>query len=195
MSPSNSSDAAFAEAMADVKPIKKADTVQLVSKTDPLAASLKRQAIARQSRVAEFGLSSELIKSIDPHTPLSYQKPGVQHGVFKNLRLGKYPIESRLSMQGATVEVLMSNLVEDMRLAHKHGIRCLLIEQARSVSKHNIEIRSYLEQWLQDFPFVIAYHSATRQHGGLNSVYVLFKKNAEEKLKNRELQYNQKQTL
>ena len=39
-----------------------------------------------------------VIKQVDPLSYLEYQRPGVQHGVYKNLRMGKYEIQSRLDL-------------------------------------------------------------------------------------------------
>ena len=41
---------------------------------------------------------------MDPHDILSFIRPGIQHGVFKNLRQGKYEIQSMLDLHRHTVE-------------------------------------------------------------------------------------------
>jgi len=42
-------------------------------------------------------LSDTAVEPIGPHDEITFMRPGVQTGVFKKLRLGKYPIEGRLT--------------------------------------------------------------------------------------------------
>ena len=43
-------------------------------------------------------------RPVDPNDYLAFARPGVQHGVYKNLRQGKYDIQSRLDLHRHTVE-------------------------------------------------------------------------------------------
>lgn len=175
----------FTQAMHGVTPLKATDTVRLRPKTDPLAAKIKRKNIEDDVLRSEFGLSLLLSSPIDNLDPLSFKKDGVQQGVFKNLRLGKYQIESREQISGKNNENLLKNLLDTLHVSHQNGIRCLLLHHGKDKTK--LACRSYINQWLADVPFVLAFHSAQRQHGGLNATYVLLQKNAEEKLRNREM--------
>ena len=49
-------------------------------------------------------------------------------------------------------------------------------------------LKGYVNHWLKELDAVQAFHSAQPQHGGTGAVYVLLRKNAEQKRANR-LQY------
>lgn len=180
---------AFMEAMKDVTPIKQ-DIAVTTSRSEPtLAQTLKRQALEKELKADRNYLSVESVTPLDPMDMLSYKKDGVQDGVFKNLRLGKYQIDARLSLQHLSVERARDSLYETIQDCHQKGVRTLLIQHGLGKQSKPFPalIKSYVYQWLQQMPEVLAFHSALKHHGGLSSLYVLLKKNREEKLANREL--------
>jgi len=46
-------------------------------------------------------MSNRLLRliSVDPHDFITYKQDGIQDGVYKNLRLGKYEIDTRLTLK------------------------------------------------------------------------------------------------
>ena len=80
----------FLEAFKDVRPLAKNDKVIINDTKGTLAQKLKRQAIEEELRQNRNHLCMEAPGPIDPYELLSFKKDGVQHEVFKNLRLGKY---------------------------------------------------------------------------------------------------------
>jgi DNA-nicking Smr family endonuclease len=91
----------FQQQMGDVEPLKKpADRVHLKKPPEQIPGMEVRRKAAQQA-LAEGShalASEEFIKQVKPRDVLSFKRDGVQHGVFKNLRLGKYPIDSRLDL-------------------------------------------------------------------------------------------------
>jgi DNA-nicking Smr family endonuclease len=179
----------FLKELNDVKPIKKIDTVPTSQQKNTLAQQLKRQAIEASQSLTNNYLSVEKVEPVDPYDHISFKKDGVQQGVFKNLRLGKYKIDSVLSLQQHKFEQARTILFEHILDSHKKSDRTLLIKHGLGLHSQPFPalLKSYTHQWLQQMPEVIAYYTAQPKHGGNSAVYVLLKKNQQEKANNREL--------
>ncbi|GBL04110.1 DNA endonuclease SmrA [Glaciecola sp. KUL10] len=185
---SNDLDSFLAE-MADVKPIETTNTVALNNKNkETLAQKLKRRALEKEIQQDDNGLSVDKVDPVDPHDFLSYKQDGVQEGVFKNLRLGKYQIDTHLMLNHLKFDEARQTLYQTLNDCHERGIRTVLIQHGIGLNSKPFPafLKSYVNQWLKQIDIVIAYHSALKQHGGLGSVYVLLKKHPNQKLINRE---------
>ena len=180
---------AFLNELKDVKPIKPIDTVLTVHQKSTLAQQLKRQAIEANLPLINNYLSLEKVELVDPYDHISFKQDGVQQGVFKNLRLGKYKIDFVLNLQKHKFEQARTLLFNHIMSSHKEGDRTLLIKHGLGLRSQPFPafLKSYLHQWLQQMPEVIAYHTAQPNHGGNSAVYVLLKKNQQQKANNREL--------
>ncbi len=187
----------FAEALGqdldEVKPLQSsnsaADTLRTQRRDgDLLAKSLKRAAIMAVDENDNNPLSVSLRRSVNPDDMLSFKRPGIQEGVFKNLRLGKYALEGRIEIQRLRIEDARKVLYAELQKHHARGVRALLIKHGRGEHSKPIPAlcKSYLNQWLQELPEVIAFHSAQKQHGSLAATYVLLKKHPDQKQINRE---------
>ena len=179
----------FFAAMQDVKPLKQDNKVHSHKAKSTLAQQLKRQALEKIERQDGNQLSIEKVTPVDPLDVLEYKKDGIQDGVYKNLRLGKYKVDTFLNLQGMKLDLARETIYESIISAHQNGARTLLIKHG--LGQHSKPfpalLKSYVNQWLQQMPQVIAFHSALKQQGGLGSVYVLLKKNRQDKDTNREL--------
>lgn len=180
----------FMQEMGDVKPLSnKADKVDLKPQTNTLANHLKREAIEKQVALDDNGLSIEYVEPVDPLDFISYKQDGIQDGVYKNLRLGKYPIDSRLTLKQMSFDDARLNIYQTVQECHQRGIRTLLIDHGigKNSKPFPAFLKSYVNQWLREMEAVIAFHTALKQHGGLGAVYVLLKKHPNQKQINREM--------
>jgi DNA-nicking Smr family endonuclease len=179
----------FLNELNDVKPIEKIDTVPTSQQKNTLAQQLKRQAIEASQNLTNNYLSVEKVEPVDPYDHISFKQDGVQQGVFKNLRLGKYKIDFVLNLQANKFEQARTMLFNHILDSHKKGDRTLLIKHGLGLHSQPFPafLKSYVHQWLQQMPEIIAYHTAQPNHGGNSAVYVLLKKNQQEKANNREL--------
>ncbi|WP_293749663.1 DNA endonuclease SmrA [uncultured Paraglaciecola sp.] len=179
----------FLNELNDVKPIEKIDTVPTNQQKNTLAQQLKRQAIEASQNLTNNYLSVEKVEPVDPYDHISFKQDGVQQGVFKNLRLGKYKIDFVLNLQANKFEQARTMLFNHILDSHKKGDRTLLIKHGLGLHSQPFPafLKSYVRQWLQQMPEIIAYHTAQPNHGGNSAVYVLLKKNQQEKAINREL--------
>ena len=179
----------FLNELQDVKPIKQLDIVATSQQKSTLAQQLKRQAIEASQNLVNNYLSVEKVEPVDPYDHISFKQDGVQQGVFKNLRLGKYKIDFVLNLQQNKFEQARTLLFTHVLDSHKKGDRTLLIKHGLGLHSQPFQafLKSYVHQWLQQMPEIIAYHTAQPNHGGNSAVYVLLKKNQQQKAKNREL--------
>ena len=186
----SSQDMSFLDEMQDVIPIAQQNKVNLSNgHSQTLQQKLKREAVEKQVALDDNGLSIDYVEPLDPHAFLSYKKDGVQEGVFKNLRLGKYHIDSRLSLQRLRFDDARLAIYNTISECHERGIRTILIDHGLGLHSKPFPafMKSYVNQWLQEMEAVIAFHTALKQHGGLASVYVLLKKHPNQKQINREI--------
>ena len=179
----------FLNELQDVKPIEQSDTVATSQQKNTLAQQLKRQSIEASQNLVNNYLSVEKVEPVDPYDHISFKQDGVQQGVFKNLRLGKYKIDFVLNLQQNKFEQARTLLFGHILDSHKKGDRTLLIKHGLGLLSRPFPgfLKSYVHQWLQQMPEVIAYHTAQPNHGGNSAVYVMLKKNQQEKNNNREL--------
>jgi len=190
MNQQNDHDISFMSQMEDVIPIAKVNKVAVAnSHSETLSQRLKREALEKQIALDDNGLSIDSVTPLDPYAFLSYKKDGVQEGVFKNLRLGKYQIDSRLSLRGVKFDDARLSLFDTITDCHERGIRTLLVDHGMGLQSKPFAgfMKSYVNRWLSEIEAVIAYHTALKQHGGLASVYVLLKKHPNQKQINREV--------
>ncbi|GGD74876.1 DNA endonuclease SmrA [Lacimicrobium alkaliphilum] len=181
---------AFLDAMQDVRPIAANDkVVHQVRGTETLAQRLKRQALEKAASQNPNILSIEKVESVEPDAFLEFKKHGVQEGVYKKLRLGKYRIDDVLNIRRMKFEQAREQMFDSLTQAHDRGVRTLLIQHGMGIDSKPFPafLKSYVNQWLRQLPQVLAFHTAQRAHGGLAATYVLLQKNQRQKQTNREL--------
>ena len=179
----------FFDEMKDVKRIKNDDVAQL---HDPESAlEQKRKRATSQKSVKDKllnPLSMEGVKPIPPDDFITFQQPGIQDGVFKKLRLGKYPLEHKLSLKGMTLKESCDRIYQTIKQSHERGVRALLIQHGQGKESKPFPglKKSYVNHWLREMEEVIAFHTAQPMHGGFGATYVLLKKHPDQKMINRE---------
>jgi len=193
------SDDDFFSAMSDVKPLKQ-DTVRLRKKSDLSAdmAKLRRDKAEKEAE-KDAGLTRKTIDNLlAPHDIVGYKSPGVQDGVYKKLRLGRYEIDGRLDLHRHTLEQASAALAQFIQECLRYELRCVLVMPGKGGRGSNVDLegnhiaegksvlKSYTAFWLEEIDEVIAYHSAQPFHGGAGAFYVLLKKSESAKQRNRE---------
>ncbi|MFV0276859.1 MAG: DNA endonuclease SmrA [Parahaliea sp.] len=158
-------------------------------------ASDQTLAHRRQAAVTEAGadpntLSDREVTPLDPWYVLEFKRPGVQNGVYRKLRQGRYEQEARLDLHRMTVAVARRELFEFVGQCHELGLRSVLLVHGKGERKVEHEssavLKGYVNVWLRDLDTVQAFHSAQPRHGGTGAVYVLLRKSEEKKRENRE---------
>ncbi len=193
MTSKQSDDNLFQQQMSDVKPIKVEPKVDLI-KTQPnvLSAEARRQAATAELEKDKNFLSGEYIEPVAPLAVLEFKRDGVQTGVYRNLRLGKYQIDARLDLHNMAIDQARSAVYQFIRDCLGHDIRCALITHGKGEGRSvPAQLKSCINHWLPQFDQVLAFHSAQKHHGWVGATYVLLRKSEKKKLENWE-QHNKR---
>ena len=187
MSNQTDDDFSFMAEMGDVRPLSQ-DKVNSHSASRSLADKQKANVSQNVQRKNTNPLTLSNVSLVNPDDFLSYKQPGIQEGVFKNLRLGKYAIDFSLSLNGLNLEMAANAMYNAIQDSHSKGHRAILIRHGKGENSKPFPAfkKSFVNHWLKELDEVIAFHSAQPQHGGLGATYVLLKKHPDQKLINRE---------
>ncbi|MGD1987959.1 MAG: DNA endonuclease SmrA [Pseudomonadales bacterium] len=183
-----SDDALFLAEMDGVAPL--AESHLRVRAESPEAPSLAQ--LARRQAAANTGKDSNTltlgeVPPVDPFDEIAFKRDGVQTGVYRKLRLGRYPQEATLDLHRMTVREAREAVWRFVHDAQRAGLRSVIITHGRGDrSETPGRLKSYVAHWLPTLSDVLAFHSAQRHHGGYGACYVLLRKNAEKRQDNRE---------
>ncbi|MDO3386835.1 DNA endonuclease SmrA [Gilvimarinus sp. SDUM040013] len=176
----------FAREMGDVKKIQRDERVPLEKdKPSPQSLDVRRAAAAAVTRKDTNFLSGEHIDPVQPLDILEFKRAGVQHGVYRKLRLGKYSIDARLDLHRMTVEEARGALYQFIRDCMDNDIRCALITHGKGEGRAKPALlKSCVANWLPMFDDVLAFHSAQKHHGASGATYILLKKSEQKRQEN-----------
>lgn len=190
---SGGGDEGFLDAMTDVAPLKREPRVDLdrtSGRAKDSSLEHRRQAATRLDGPDRNPLSDSVIQPLDAWFVLEFRRAGVQHGVFRKLKQGRYEAQSRLDLHRMTAELARREIFDFIEESYRLGLRCVLIIHGKGDSKPDRERSSILkgcvDHWLRELENVLAFHSAQPQHGGTGAVYVLLRKSEDQKRENRE---------
>jgi DNA-nicking Smr family endonuclease len=172
----------------EVKPLKTEKRVALKKTSIRDASQSLRQKNAVEFNVAdEDPLESDTMTMLQPLDVLEFQRPGVQHGVYKNLRLGKYPLEARLDLHRHTQEQARVALYRFVQDCLEHDVRSALITHGKGEGRAKPAIlKSCVAHWLPQMDEVLAFHTAQKHHGSYGATYILLKKSERKKQQTKE---------
>lgn len=179
--------ALFQEMMGDVKPLQQ-DTTEHKKQHQVTDAHLaKREAAIWLTEDDPEYLSIDHATMLKPDDMIEFKRDGVQEGVYRKLRLGKYPIQARLDLHRRTLKEARDEVVKFLKQCIQWDIRTVVIVHGKGEkSNPPAMMKSFVYQWLQQIRDVQCIHSAQRYHGGTGAVYVMLRKSAEKKLETRE---------
>lgn len=187
--------ALFEREMRDVQPIKSEPKVPLGRQDAPEVTLAQRREAAVKAAVGadENFLSGEYVPPLDPHDVLDFKRDGVQNGVYRNLRLGKYTIDARLDLHGMTVEESRRAVFQFVQDCMAQDVRCGLITHGKGVGRERPALlKSCVAHWLPLMHEVLAFHSALPQHGSNGATYVLLRKSERKRQDNWERQHKRR---
>lgn len=177
----------FAQEMSDVKRLRTNKVhSQKVDQETPGKRVRRQLAVSEQLKVDP--LASTEVPLLKSNDLLEFRRDGVQLGVYKKLRMGKYEIEARLDLHRMTVDEARREVFRFIEQCVEYELRTVIIlhgKGERSAEKVAL-LKSHLAIWLPQLDQVMAFHSAQRHHGGTGAVYVMLRKGDREKQNNRE---------
>lgn len=179
----------FRTLVGDVEPLRRAERLPGPGRDAASPGQRLRRQAAAQERAADANHldRAEQIALVDPWATLAWRRDGVQHGVFRNLRLGRYTIDTRLDLHRLSVEQAREAVFRFARDALEYDLRCGLISHGRGEGRQPPALlKSCVNHWLRALDQVLAFHSAERRDGGSGATYVLFRKSPRSSDENRE---------
>lgn len=186
-------DSLFSDAMSDVAPLKRERRADLVPKSRNSRDSSvehRRRAAAELPQRDRNILADREFAPLDAWYVLAFKRPGIQNGVFRKLKQGRYEAQSRLDLHRMTAQIARRAIFEFIEESHQLGLRSVLVIHGKGESKAEQErcsiLKGCVDHWLRELAVVQAFHSAQPQHGGTGAVYVLLRKSEEKKRENRE---------
>jgi DNA-nicking Smr family endonuclease len=186
---SDADDKLFRDQLQGVSPLQAPAKVSVNrSPISGLAVAARREAAVRELDNERNFLGLDYVDMLDPYYPLEFKRPGVQHGVFRKLKQGKYPMDARLDLHRMTVATAREEVFLFIREAVSYDLRNVLIVPGRGSHNNAPEaiLKSYVNKWLPEFDDVQAFCSAVPAHGGTGAVYVMLKKSEKRKQENRD---------
>lgn len=190
MSKGSGSDDEFLREMADVTPIRRKERVLLRRDEVDAAVAARREAAVTDPAHDRNPLADEGVRPLDPWYVLEFKRPGIQNGVYRKLKQGRYEAEARLDLHRMKVERARREIYDFINECHALGLRSVLIVHGkgeRSPDRDAVGIlKGFVDHWLRELPPVQAFHSARPAQGGTGAVYVLLSKSEKKKQENRE---------
>lgn len=179
----------FFQQMKDVQPIKVEEKVTLApAHEDKINILTRRKAATAELAKDKNFLSGEYIEPVEPLAVIEFKRDGVQTGVYRNLRLGKYPIDARLDLHHMTIDQARQAVFQFVKDCMTHDIRCALITHGKGEGRDQpAQLKSCVAHWLPQFQEILAFHSAQKPHGWVGATYVLLRKSEKKKLETWEL--------
>lgn len=175
----------FLREMQGVKKIKQAKRVDLNRPQAPTEAQKLRQQAAISEAISNDPnhLQHYEVARVQPHDELGFKCHGIQDGVFRKLRQGKFPIDARLDLHRMTIDKAREVVFSFINDCVKYDLRTVLIMPGKG--DRNTEdpalLKSYLLHWLPQLADVMAYHTAQPKDGGAGAMYVLLRKSVNNK--------------
>ncbi|WP_297769283.1 DNA endonuclease SmrA [uncultured Alcanivorax sp.] len=179
----------FRQEMADVTPIKPDNRANLprTKRPDSLREQLRRAAVMDDRKDRNPLTVPEQVPRIGPTDIVGVKKNGVQEGVYRKLRLGKYDAQDLLDLHRVRLMDARDRVQAFLMKAHEQGLRSVLISHGKGVhSERPGFLKSYVMHWLEESHLVLAYHSAPQNQGGSGATYVLIRKSSQSRQRNRE---------
>jgi len=185
-----SDDEFFQEEMLGVTPLKRDARERLLRKVNEGDSEARRLAAEGEPEGPLNSLVDEGVEPLDAWYVLAFKRPGIQHGVYKKLRQGRYEIDARLDLHRLSVKQARVDVHSFIQDAMQYGLRTVLILHGKGQRKTEQEktavLKGYVQHWLQELEEVHAFHSAQAAHCGTGAVYVLLRKSLQKKRENRE---------
>ena len=185
-----SGDDDFLREMADVTPIRRERRVRLRRGRGDIASEARREAAVADRAADSNPLRDEGVEPLDPWYVLEFKRPGIQNGVYRKLKQGRYAAEARLDLHRMSVKRARDEIHGFIGECHALGLRSVLIVHGKGERNPDSDavgvLKGYVNHWLKEMAPVQAFHSALPAHGGTGAVYVLLAKSEEKKRENRE---------
>lgn len=166
----------FRNTMGDVKPIKPHGRID---NAPPKPAPLPLQRWNDEEDVMRASLSDEMDveRLLETDDQLSFRRNGISPEIVRQLRRGKWVIQTQLDLHGLRVDEARDAVAEFVRSSVRHDVRCVRIIHGKGLGSAGKEsvLRDKTRRWLVQKQEVLAFCQAGPRDGGTGALIVLLK--------------------
>jgi DNA-nicking Smr family endonuclease len=138
------------------------------------------QAFVQQSPSAETRLPApdDIESRVESGEILRFLRSGIQTTVLQKLRRGQFPIEATLDLHGLTTNEANDQLYRFVQLSQSLGRQAVRVVHGKGHGSKGQQpiLKAKINQWLREFPVVLAFCSSSPRDGGTGAVDVLLRK-------------------
>lgn len=143
-------------------------------------ASIQKKKCAREQARKNTQYTPTKIIDTRPVTGtdiLSFNKPGLQHKKFTQLKQGKLKIEATLDLHEHTTDQALRATDDFLQRCQYNNLRTVCIIHGKGLfsADNKPVLKNLLNQYLRDHPAVLAFHSAKHNRGGTGAIVILLK--------------------
>lgn len=167
--------ALFRDAIGEVKSIPNDKAPDTASKPAPRVKSTQNDNKSVMEALLSDFSEADLLETGEH---LSYTAPGVQRGVLRKLKSGKYSIQAELDLHGMNLSTAKSELAAFLMECQLRRLLCVRVihGKGRRTAEKAPTMKPAVNQWLQSNKKVLAFCSARANDGGTGAAYVLLKR-------------------
>ncbi len=167
--------ALFDEAMKNVTPLKHKKNKVVF---EPKRPKIKSQNIDEPPiEETHIFLTDPSMLDIQAETILSFHRAGLNERLLKKLRRGEVTIDAMLDLHQHTIEQARIALSSFLQTSFDNGLRFIRIIHGKGQRESDYaRLKTFINHWLPQFNFVLAFHSCPPNQGGTGAVIVLLKK-------------------
>ena len=160
-----------------VTPLRRPDTIK------PLPKKPKPKLIQQETFHDDHDSYLDLdlkVHEVSNDEVLSFKRDGLQEKTFKQLRLGKLPLDAELDLHGFTESSSLEALAQFIENAFAQHKRVLRIVHGKGHPDKNPfpVLKNAVHDFLRRHSLVLALTSADQRGGGTGALYVLIRKNS-----------------
>ena len=166
--------AAFRAACRQVKPLKQTPHQQLDA---PVTNKPLHQPQPPHSEEPPAFITLDL-DHVGAEDKLFFAKQGIQRKMLNNLKRGRVPVVASLDLHGLTIDQAQAALHEFMQQAKRMSRRCVRVVhgKGRNDPSQSATLKNWVNHWLRQEAYVLAFCSCPSDQGGTGAVLVLLKK-------------------
>lgn len=172
----------FRQLMTDVKPLVKSDKIVVPTSRPTASKPVKRRSSSAAPNFDPIYLSNSYREEVQSNAVLSYSSHNIPSKRLHELKKGLIPWQARLDLHGLKPDAARQALVNFITVQLNLANRCLLIIHGKGSLRGEAPVlKNLVNHWLPQFPQVLAFHSALARDGGTGALYLLLKRQKEEK--------------
>jgi DNA-nicking Smr family endonuclease len=117
------------------------------------------------------------VEKVSGQQPLFYEKSKLPYRTIRKLKRGDFEIEASLDLHGYTVDQARKIICDFLTRAIATNKRCVCVVHGKGGGGFSEEpkLKNKVNNWLRQYPEVLAFCSAPIRDGGTGAVYVLLK--------------------